>query len=75
MKQEKLIEHFFLFSHNGTHENIKVQIIGHCDPNDQENRENFWIFHLDILFGSTTFKSKMRIKTLNKLIQYFDEHF
>ena len=40
-KQEKLIEHFFLLSHNGTHEDIKVQIIGHCDPNDQEAREDF----------------------------------
>ena len=37
-KKEKLIEHFLLLSHNGTHEDIKVQIIGHCDPNDQEDR-------------------------------------
>ena len=37
-KKEKLIEHFLLLSHNGTHEDIKVQIIGHCDPNCQENR-------------------------------------
>ena len=48
-KKEKLIEHFLLLSHNGTHEDIKVQIIGHCDPNDQEDREDFWIFHLDTL--------------------------
>ena len=48
-KKEKLIEHFLLLSHNGTHEDIKVQIIGHCDPNDQEAREKFWIFHLDTL--------------------------
>ena len=34
-KQEKLIEYFFLCSHNGTH--------------DQEAREDFWIFHLDTL--------------------------
>ena len=40
-KQEKLIEHFFLCSHNGTHEDIKVKIIGHCDPNDQEAKEDF----------------------------------
>ena len=40
-KQEKLIENFFLRSQNGTHEDIKVQIIGHCDPNDQEAREDF----------------------------------
>ena len=39
--QEKLIEHFFLCSHNGTHEDIKVNIIGHCDPNDQEAKEDF----------------------------------
>ena len=37
-KKEKLIEHLLLLSHNGAHEDIKVQIIGHCDPNDQEDR-------------------------------------
>ena len=42
-KQEKLIENFFLLSHNETREDIKVQIIGHFDPNDQEAREDFWI--------------------------------
>ena len=40
IKQEKLTEHFFLCSHNGTHEDIKVQIISHCDPNGQETRED-----------------------------------
>ena len=49
LKQEKLIENFFLLSHNGTPEDIKVQIIGHCDPNDQEAREDFWIFYLNTL--------------------------
>ena len=48
-KQEKLIEDFFLLSHNGTREGIKVQINGHCDPNDQEAREDFWMFYLDTL--------------------------
>ena len=28
---------------------LKVQIIDHCDLNDQEARENFWVFHLDTL--------------------------
>ena len=46
-KKEKLIEHFFLCIHNGAYEDFKVQIIGHCDPNDQETLENFWIFYLD----------------------------
>ena len=45
-KQENLVEYFFLFSHNGTHEDIKVQMKGHCDPNKREAREDFWIFHL-----------------------------
>ena len=48
-KIEKLIEHFLLLSHNRTHEDIKVQKIGHCDPNDQEDREDLCIFHLDTL--------------------------
>ena len=43
LKQEKLIDCFFLCSHNRTHEYIKVQVIGHCDPNDQEAREDFCI--------------------------------
>ena len=30
-----------------TQEDIKVQIIDNFDPNDQEDKENFWIFHLD----------------------------
>ena len=34
--QEKLIEHLLLYSHNETHEDIKVQIIDHCDRSDQE---------------------------------------
>ena len=52
-KQEKRIEHFLAVHngtfHNGTHEDIKVQIIDHPDPNDQEAREDFWIFLLDTL--------------------------
>ena len=39
-KQEKLTEHFFLLSHNETNEDIKIQIIGYCDPNDQEARKD-----------------------------------
>ena len=48
-KQEKSIEHFFLCGRNGTHKDIKVRVTDHCDPNDQEAREDFWIFHLDTL--------------------------
>ena len=48
-KQEKLIQHFFLCIRNGTHEDIKVQMNDHCDRNDQEAREDFWIFHLRTL--------------------------
>ena len=52
-KQGKLIDDSFLCSHNGTHEDIKVQMIGHCDLNDQEPREDFWIFHLDTLHSQS----------------------
>ena len=48
-KQEKLMEHFFLLGHNRTREDINIQIIGHCDLNDQEAREDFCIFYLDTL--------------------------
>ena len=44
-KKEKLIEHFLLLRHNGRHKDIKVQMIGHCDPNDGEDR----VFCLDTL--------------------------
>ena len=35
------MENFFLCNHNGTHKDIKVQIIGLCDLNDQEARKGF----------------------------------
>ena len=35
-KHEKLTGNFLLLSHNGTREDIKVQAIGRCDPNNQE---------------------------------------
>ena len=46
MKQDKLISHFFTDKHHGTYD-IKVQIIDYCDANDQERREDFWIFNLN----------------------------
>ena len=49
LSKKKLIEHFFMCSHYGAHQDFKVQVIGHCDPNDQEAREDFWIFHLNTL--------------------------
>ena len=48
--QEPLIENFFSNKHNGSHKDIKVQIIDYCDPNNPERREDFWIYHLDTIF-------------------------
>ena len=48
--QEPLIEHFFSNKHNGSHKDIKVQIIDYCDPNNPERREDFWIYHLDTIY-------------------------
>ena len=61
-KQEKLIEPFFLLSHNRTHEDIKVQIIGHRDPKDQvAKKDDSWIFHLDNLHSKVS-NQKRKLK-------------
>ena len=48
--QEPLIEHFFSSKQNGSHKDMKVQIIDYCDRNNPEPREDFWIYHLDTIF-------------------------
>ena len=53
-KQEILTEHLFLLSHNGTNEDIKIQIIGYCDPNNQDARKDVSSEH----FTSGHFTSK-----------------
>ena len=47
LRQEKMISHFFTKNHNASPQDIRVQIIDHCDPNDKEPRENFWIETLE----------------------------
>ena len=42
-RQEELIVHFYSEGHNGSYKDINVKIIDYCDPNDPEDRENFWI--------------------------------
>ena len=49
-QQESFIEHYFQENHNGSHCDISPMIIDHCDPNDQERREAFWIFTLDTMY-------------------------
>ena len=49
-QQESFIEHYFQENHNGSHCDISLKIIDHCDPNDQERREAFWIFTLDTMY-------------------------
>ena len=40
-KQKTLLEHCYCHDHHGKHNDMIVQIIDFCDPNDQEKRENF----------------------------------
>ena len=40
--------------HHGTYDDIKVQIINYCDANDQEPREDFWVFNLNTWFKQQT---------------------
>ena len=49
-QQEKVIEHFYSTNHHVTYNDLTVQVIDYCDPNDQERREGFWIYHLDTLY-------------------------
>ena len=32
---------------------LKVEVIGCCDPNDQEAKEDFWVFHLETLHSQS----------------------
>ena len=66
-KQEKLIEHFFSCSQNWIHEDIIVEISDHCDPKSQRELLDFPSGHL----ASKRFKSKTRLKMLNKLVHCF----
>ena len=43
LMQLKFFEHFSENNHNSNYTDLKVQIIDHCDPNNKEVRENFWI--------------------------------
>ena len=49
LMQERVISHFFEQNHNHTYLDMEVQVIDHCDPNDKERREEFWIFTLQTL--------------------------
>ena len=47
--QEQMISHFLHFGHNGSIDDMHVQTIDHCDPNDKERRELFWIATLQTM--------------------------
>ena len=44
-KPEKLFEHFCTQNHDRTLKSMKVEIIDHCDPQDQQKREFFGNTH------------------------------
>ena len=49
-KQERFIAHFHHGNHSGTFNDLQVQIIDYCDPNNQERRESFWIYTLKTMY-------------------------
>ena len=59
--QEKLIKHFFNHSHNGSYEDMMVQIIDFCDSNNQEKREDFWMDKL-----RTFYPEGLNMKRINQ---------
>ena len=46
LSQENLFEHFYSVGHNGQANQMRLQIIDRCHPNNQELRESYWSFHL-----------------------------
>ena len=50
LKPKKLLEHFYSHDHHGAHNDMIVQIVDFCDPNDQEKQENFWMPKLRTLY-------------------------
>ena len=50
LMQEKMISQFLTANHNACSKDMSVQIIDHCDPNDKERRESFWIEILETAY-------------------------
>ena len=50
VKESEDLNFFFCPNHSGNHKDISVQIIDHCDLNNEERREDFWIDQLDTMF-------------------------
>ena len=67
--KKKLLEHFYNHDHHGTHNDIIVQIIYFCDPNDQEKRENFWLHKLRTLYPDGLNHKKINQWTFNIFVQ------
>ena len=45
LMQEKMIFHCFYFDHNGSIDDVYVQIIDHCNPNDKKEENHFRLKH------------------------------
>ena len=45
LMQEKMIFHCFYFDHNGSTDDMHVQIIDHCNPNDKKEENHFGLKH------------------------------
>ena len=69
-KQQKLLEYFYSHDHHGAHNDMIVQIIYFCDPNDQEKWENFWIHKLRTLYPDGLNHKKLINAPLTILCNY-----
>ena len=45
LTQEKMIFHCFYFDHIGSTDDMHVQIIDHCNPNDKKEENHFRLKH------------------------------
>ena len=63
--QEKLIAHFFNHCNKGSYKDMMVHIMDFCDTNNQEKREDFWMYKLWTLYPEGYEKNQLTKRFFN----------
>ena len=59
-----MVKYFFNHDRNGPYEDMMVQIIDFCDPNEQEKRENFLMHKLQTPYPEGLNLGNLRLSLL-----------
>ena len=71
LTQEKMNSHFFDFEHNGSIDDMHVQIIDHYDPNDKGRRKSFWIETFQTMYSFGLNFKQLKVDKSHELICSF----